>query len=175
MAGSIFIFVAWMAAAFVGMELLSYALHRFVFHGILWKVHITHHTKRHGRFETNDLFSAFFTSLAIVLLAVGFFQPLAKPWFALGLGMTLYGMLYFVVHDLMTHRRFFPLSAPKGWFETVRRAHLAHHQSIDKVGQEPFGLFLFPYRAYQEPRRRGEEKKGAGEPATPSVSTGRSE
>jgi beta-carotene 3-hydroxylase len=148
------IFTGWVVAAFIGMEIFSYVLHRWVFHGILWKIHLTHHTKRHGLFEANDFFSLFFTGLAIVLLAVGVFDPLGSPAFPLGLGMTIYGLLYFVVHDLMTHRRFFPMSAPAGWMDAVRRAHLAHHQSIDKEGREPFGLFLFPYRKYAEPKAR---------------------
>jgi beta-carotene 3-hydroxylase len=156
-------FLAWVAAAFIGMEILSYILHRWIFHGILWKIHITHHTKRHGLFEANDLFSFFFTGLAIVLLVVGFFDPLGSPSFPLGLGMTIYGLLYFTIHDLMTHRRFFPLSVPTGWIEVVRRAHLAHHQSTDKEGQEPFGLFLFPYRKYVHPKER---RKKSTESAT---------
>lgn len=166
-------FVGWMLGAFVGMEILSYGLHRWVFHGILWKIHITHHTKRHGLLEANDFFSFFFTGLAIVLLAVGFFDPLGQPAFAIGSGMTLYGLLYFVVHDLMTHRRFFPMSAPAGWFDTVRRAHLAHHQSIDKLGREPFGLFLFPYHQFRAPaRRRAKANPPVGDDPPPAATTG---
>jgi beta-carotene 3-hydroxylase len=157
------IFVAWALAAFIGMELLSYILHRWVFHGILWKIHITHHTKRHGLFEANDFFSFFFTGLAILLLAIGVFDPFGHPAFAIGTGMTLYGILYFIIHDLMTHRRFWPLSPPVAWIDVIRRAHLAHHQSAEKQGREPFGLFLFPYQKFRMPARRRNQTKVEGE------------
>ena len=150
------IFIGWTIAAFIGMELLSYALHRWVFHGPLWSVHVTHHTKRHSTFEANDLFAFFFTGLAIVLLIVGFWDlnPLYSTAFPIGLGMTIYGILYFIVHDLMTHKRFYPLAPTKGWMNSVRRAHLRHHQSAEKDGQEPFGLFLFPYSKFKDPPAR---------------------
>jgi beta-carotene 3-hydroxylase len=158
-----FVFIAWSAGAFMGMELLSYLLHRWVFHGILWKIHITHHTRRTGLLEANDLFSFFFTGLAILLLVVGLSDPLGNPAFAIGTGMTIYGMLYFVVHDLMTHRRFFPMSPAMRWMAMVRRAHLAHHQSIEKKGREPFGLFLFPYEEFRKPRSKRGRPHGPGD------------
>ena len=38
------------AVAFVAMEVLAYVLHRWVFHGPLWRIHRTHHDPaRHGR------------------------------------------------------------------------------------------------------------------------------
>lgn len=146
-------FLGLVVSAFVGMELLSYALHRWVFHGILWKIHVTHHTKRHGTFEANDAFSFFFTALAIVLLIVGLGDPLYSVAFPVGLGMTLYGLLYFFVHDMVTHKRFRPTSSRVDWIDLVRRAHLRHHQSIAKDGQEPFGLFLFRYGDFREPTK----------------------
>lgn len=147
-------FLGWMVAGFVGLELLSYVLHRWIFHGLLWKIHITHHTKQHGPFEWNDLFSVFFTALTIGLLAWGFSDPVGSVAFPVGLGMTTYGVLYFLIHDLITHRRFWPMRAKTAWVDTVRRAHLAHHQSIEKVGREPFGLFLFPYGQFAKPRSK---------------------
>ncbi|MBX9653355.1 sterol desaturase family protein [bacterium] len=155
MLSAILIFVAWTVAAFVGMELLSYGLHRWIFHGFLWKIHVTHHTKQHTLLEANDLFAIFFTGLAFVLMLVGFLRdPLHSIEFPIGLGMTIYGMLYFIIHDLMTHRRFFPLKPFSGWMDVVRRAHLRHHQSAEKDGLEPYGLFLFPYSKFRHPPER---------------------
>lgn len=153
-------FVGWMTGAFVGMEVLSYVLHRWVFHGPLWKIHESHHVKRHGTFERNDAFSAFFTVVAIVLLIVGLPDPLHSVAFPVGLGMTAYGMLYFLIHDLVTHKRFLPIRAKARWIQVVRRAHLHHHQFSDKPGHEPFGLFLLPYGNYIKPKS---ERSGGGE------------
>jgi beta-carotene 3-hydroxylase len=59
-----------------------------------------------------------------------------------GLGIAVYGVLYFIVHDLFTHRRFLPFKSKNKIILNVRAAHQKHHQSIDKAGNEPFGLFL---------------------------------
>jgi beta-carotene 3-hydroxylase len=152
MVSAIISFVGWIVAGFVGLEILSYGLHRWVFHGPLWSIHRSHHVKRHGTLEPNDVFAFFFSGLAIALIAVGLWNPLGASM-GLGVGMTLYGVLYFIVHDLLTHRRFFPMRSKSRTLNTIRRAHLHHHQSTQKPGQEPFGLILFPYSLYRdEPR-----------------------
>ncbi len=126
-----------------GLEAFSYVLHRWLFHGLLWPVHRTHHLPRRGVFELNDLFSLFFTLLAGGLLIFAP-VPLRASWqFPLGLGIAVYGLLYFVAHDLFTHRRWLPFKHRNATLNRVRRAHQRHHQSVAKKGQEPFGLFWF--------------------------------
>lgn len=142
-------FVGWMLGAFVGMEILSYGLHRWVFHGPLWRIHASHHQSRPGRFEANDVFAIFFSAVAIALLIIGLDDPIRSIPFPIGLGMTAYGFSYFVVHDLLTHKRFAPVTTKIGWLNAVRRAHLRHHQNAAKPGWEPFGLFLFPYKRFR--------------------------
>ena len=148
-------FAAWCAAGFVGLEIFSYALHRWVFHGLLWRVHRTHHTARHGKFELNDLFSVGFGGLAIGLLLAGFHAPLGPPWFALGCGITAYGGLYFLIHDIFTHRRYGSFESGNRLLQKLRQAHLRHHQSAERPGQEPYGLFLAPLGGFTaKPVRR---------------------
>ncbi len=160
-------FAAWLAAGFGGLEIFSYALHRWVFHGWLWRVHRTHHVARHGRFELNDLFSVGFGGAAVLLLLAGFRDPLGPPWFALGAGITLYGAVYFVVHDVFTHRRYAAFATENRLLNALRRAHLRHHQSAERPGQEPYGLFLVPYRRHWD----APERRAAAEPtgAPPEV------
>jgi beta-carotene 3-hydroxylase len=153
------VFLGWTAVGFVGLELVSYALHRWVFHGALWRVHRTHHTARHGLFEWNDLFSLAFALGAIVLLIAGLGDPLGSVSFPIGLGITLYGLCYFVVHDLYTHRRYLPFSSNSRVLQVLKRAHLRHHQSAEKPGQEPFGLFLFAYSEFMQPPAKGNASK----------------
>ena len=159
-------FAAWMAAGFLGLEVFSYAMHRWVFHGILWRIHRTHHVSRHGRFEWNDGFSVLFAGLAIGLLWAGFREPFGPPWFALGAGITAYGGVYFVVHDLFTHRRFAAFASDNRALNMLRRAHLRHHQSAELPGQEPYGLFLVPFREHwRPPARRSDHPPEADAPS----------
>jgi beta-carotene 3-hydroxylase len=135
-------FMGWVAFGFVGLEVLSYALHRWVFHGVLWRIHRTHHGVRHGSFELNDLFAIGFAAASIALIVVGLADPLRSPAFGVGVGFTLYGAVYFVVHDLFTHRRYLKFRSDNRLLRLLKRAHLKHHRSTSQDGSEPFGLFL---------------------------------
>lgn len=137
-------------AGFAGMEVVSYLVHRFLFHGLLWNIHQSHHEKGHDTFELNDLFSLAFATVSIYLMISGSQMWLSSWQFGTGLGIALYGVLYFIVHDLYAHRRFFPISSSNWLMQLVKRAHQNHHQSISKKGQEPYGLFLFPYKEYED-------------------------
>ena len=132
------------------MEIVSYLVHRFIFHGLLWQVHRSHHEPTHGLFELNDLFSIFFAGLSIYLMYQGIESPLTSAYFGVGLGIAIYGLLYFVIHDLFAHKRFMPFKSDNKLMRLIRYAHQRHHQSIDKEGQEPYGLFLFPYDKYNQ-------------------------
>ncbi len=139
---------ALILAGFVGMEIVSYAVHRFVFHGPFWKIHATHHRPHSGVLEHNDVFSLFFAVVAIVCVVFGVRNPMLAFLVPIGGGITLYGLLYFLLHDIYTHRRFLSLRGGTRWMRAIRRAHQRHHQSVDRVGNEPYGLFLFPYRRF---------------------------
>ena len=140
-------FALLVAAAFAVMEVAAYVLHRFVFHGLLWRLHRTHHDPAHGHgdgLEWNDLFSVGFGALSVGLLWAGRADPLASTAFPLGVGIAVYGALYFVLHDLYAHGRLGPVKMRNPAAQSVKRAHGRHHQSLSKEGQEPYGLFLFP-------------------------------
>lgn len=147
---AILIFFGWLLVGFVGMEIISYLVHRFIFHGVLWEIHRSHHEPTHGMFELNDLFSLFFATVSVYLMYHGSVAPLESTGFAVGTGIAVYGILYFVIHDLFAHKRFMPFKSDSYIMRLIRYAHQRHHQSIDKDGQEPYGLFLFPYDKYQK-------------------------
>ena len=42
-------------ASFAGMELVAWALHKYILHTFLWVIHESHHIPRNGTFEKNDL------------------------------------------------------------------------------------------------------------------------
>ena len=149
-------FTSLAAASFAGMEVSSYVLHRFVFHGPLWGVHKSHHEPghRHGPFEANDLFSVGFAAVSMGAMWAGRKAPAESTAFPLGLGVAVYGGAYFVLHDLYTHGRFAPFKTKNAAAQSVKRAHGRHHQSLSRTGQEPYGLFLFPPSYGRRFRRR---------------------
>ncbi|MDX1636784.1 MAG: hypothetical protein R3281_02365 [Balneolaceae bacterium] len=151
--GDLLSFGGYITLGFCGMEIVSYLLHRYLFHGVLWEIHESHHTPTHGRFEMNDLFSLFFAAVSVGLMVWGSGSPLDSAAFALGVGIAIYGLLYFVIHDLFAHKRFMPFNSDSRLMRLIRRAHQRHHQSADKEGQEPYGLFLFPYDKYRKDNR----------------------
>ncbi|RYZ66828.1 MAG: hypothetical protein EOP05_18570, partial [Proteobacteria bacterium] len=137
---------------FLGMEAVAYFAHKYLFHGVLWFLHKSHHEPRAPGLELNDIFGPFFAIIAIVLIG-GYAAPeyleITRP---IGAGMTLYGAVYFFIHDMYTHRRFWKIDLPSKWLSTMRSAHRHHHSNIKKEGQEPFG-FVF-YQTF-EPKRPG--------------------
>jgi len=131
-------FTMFLFLGLIGMEIFSYLIHRFLFHGILWPIHKSHHISGHHIFELNDAFSVFFSLISIGLIFSG------DSWaFPLGLGMALYGLLYFIIHDILIHKRFLRITISNRLVNHVKYEHQNHHQVVDKKGREPYGLFVF--------------------------------
>jgi beta-carotene 3-hydroxylase len=142
-------FISLAALSFILMELLSYVLHRYIFHGLFWRIHKTHHESSHSVFELNDLFSFSFSIAAIVLMIIGLQENILESLsFPIGMGITIYGILYFIIHDIYTHKRFAKLKTDNRIINIIKKAHQKHHQSAKKIGNEPYGLFLFDYELF---------------------------
>lgn len=148
--------VALAVAAF--METWAMLLHGRVWHSWLWRVHRSHHRKRIGRWEANDALSMLHAPIAIAAILYG---CMAAPSlgrdiaFGVGIGMTMFGIAYVVVHDGLVHGRL-PVEklAKLRYFERVREAHLLHHK---KGARGPYGLFLGPWEAAWENKRLASE------------------
>ena len=137
---------------FMAMEFSGWFIHKYIMHGILWKIHKTHHAHTKGFFELNDLFSLLFASIAIVLIFLGIDRWDYRFW--LGLGITIYGMSYFFLHDVLIHRRLKLFSKPKkGDLAGIFSAHQAHHYSKEKDGAVSFGLFIVPKKYFKNKGR----------------------
>lgn len=133
-------FIFFTILGFAAMEIFSYVVHRWIFHGLLWKIHVSHHKSHSGIFELNDVFSLIFALISVGLMVFG-----NETAFAVGCGIAIYGFIYFITHDLFTHRRFAPFNSTNKLLLLIRAAHQRHHQSAEKTGLEPFGLFLFDF------------------------------
>jgi beta-carotene 3-hydroxylase len=127
------------------MEAVAWATHRYVMHGILWVLHEDHHRPRRRGFQKNDLFAVFFAVWAIVFFAWGRVSGAWAPY-SVGAGMTLYGLGYFLFHDVMFHHRV-PWLRLKPWthyLKRIVRAHADHHQSFAKGQARSFGFLYAP-------------------------------
>ncbi len=133
-------------AAFGGMEVFAWAMHRFVMHGALWCWHRSHHEPRHGVFERNDLFGVIFALPAILFIWFG--VNVSAWWLPLGLGITAYGAVYAVFHDGLVHARFAaPLDGRRGFWRARVQAHRIHHAVVTREGCVSFGfLWVRPIR-----------------------------
>jgi beta-carotene 3-hydroxylase len=132
-----------LCASFGGMEVFTALFHRFIMHGLLWRIHVTHHVRKgRGPFEMNDVFVGFFTVAAICLIIVGLPDGVSV-W--IGAGIAFYGMTYFVIHDIVIHKRFARPPAPKNaYLQAIYRAHMAHHKHTDNATGEAYGLLWVP-------------------------------
>lgn len=132
------------------MEIISWILHKYLFHGPLWFIHKTHHDRTlHSTLELNDIFSLIFTIISIAFIYSGWFTP-SSTHLGIGLGITLYGLIYFIVHDGLIHQRypFWRTKSSNTYLKQVQRAHQRHHIHPNKAPSEEFGLFFIIGKKY---------------------------
>ncbi len=140
--------VIFIMCGFVSMEFSGWLIHKHIMHGPLWKIHKTHHQASKSIFELNDLFSLFFGTVAVLLIFLGLPEFDYRFW--MGVGITIYGIAYFLLHDVMIHKRLKWLSKPKNRIlAAIFRAHQAHHYTNKKEGSVSFGLFVVPKKYYK--------------------------
>jgi beta-carotene 3-hydroxylase len=142
-------------AAVVGMEFMAWFTHKFVMHGFLWKWHEDHHLPRHqkeGFFEKND---RFFLVYAVPSALCYIYGSATQTWwiFCVGIGISIYGLIYFLIHDVYIHRRFnwFPL-LDNTYSRAILRAHGAHHSKQTKDHTESFGLLVIHPKFFRKRR-----------------------
>lgn len=142
--------------AFIAMEGVAWATHKYVMHGPLWCLHSDHHRKDHaGVLERNDLFFLVFATPSLALFAWGAHTGPAAPWAWIGLGILLYGIAYFLVHEVFIHQRLKTLRRTRSaYLLALRRAHKAHHKHLTKADGTCFGMLLVPLRYLREARRQ---------------------
>ena len=131
-------------AVFAGMEGFAWIVHRYVMHGPLWCWHRSHHTPGPGRLERNDLFALIF---ALPAIACFLLAHMSNWWLPPAIGITAYGLVYFIFHDGFVQGRLpVPLSR-KGIGRAHLQAHRLHHAVATRDGCVSFGfLWVKPIR-----------------------------
>ncbi|TXI81852.1 MAG: beta-carotene hydroxylase [Flavobacteriales bacterium] len=147
--------VAIVGIAFVCMEGVAWLTHKYVMHGFLWHLHADHHQKdHHHRIERNDAFFLIFALPSMALFAIGGHQGLHTPWLWIGLGILIYGIAYFFVHEVFIHQRIKWLRNTKNpYFLGIRKAHKIHHKHLGKEDGECFGMLWVPLKYFREARK----------------------
>ena len=142
---------------FIGMEGVAWFAHRYIMHGFLWRLHEDHHYKGEDRFfEKNDYFFLIFATPGIVLIIVGSLLGFHLPYFWAGLGISVYGFSYFIVHDVFIHQRFKWLrNTDSIYFRAIRKAHKVHHKHLGKEDGECFGMLWVPLKYFKEAKQSG--------------------
>lgn len=144
------------------MEFVAWSNHKYIMHGPLWGWHKDHHVndlkrpdealQEHKGFEKNDLFFLVYAIPAIILMIVGFAISNSSLIF-IAIGISLYGFTYFVVHDLIYHKRLKVGLLQKNsnrYIKAVIKAHRAHHKPKTAADFESYGLLIFPKRFFKE-------------------------
>jgi beta-carotene 3-hydroxylase len=127
-------------ASVIVMEFVAWASHKYIMHGWGWGWHRDHHEPHDNMLEKNDLFGIVGAVIAISLFVVGYYYSLAIWW--MGVGVTVYGLIYTFVHDGLVHQRYFRWVPKSGYAKRLVQAHKLHHATIGKEGGVSFG-FVF--------------------------------
>jgi len=150
------VYVLVTLVVFALMELVAWATHRWVMHGFLWVLHRDHHEPHKGRLEKNDWFALFFSVPSIACCYEG--DRHSNPWLiCVGLGILLYGIAYFLAHDVIVHQRVKWISRSRNrYIRQLRWAHKMHHKHLGRKKGESFG-FLFVEKKYRDKIKKDEE------------------
>lgn len=137
-------------ATFFVMEGMTWLIHKYIMHGFLWMLHRDHHDhSNEGKMERNDYFFAIFAIPTIALMYYGTINNF-NIYFYIAIGITLYGMAYFFVHDIFIHQRFKILKNTKNpYLLAIRRGHKQHHKHIGKEQGECFGFLWVPLKYFK--------------------------
>jgi beta-carotene 3-hydroxylase len=151
------IYVLATLGAYVGMEFMAWFTHKYVMHGLLWKWHEDHHQPKHakhGFWEKND---RFFLVFAIPSAFCYMYGSMAQTWwvFFIGVGISLYGLTYFLIHDVYIHRRFSWFKQLDGTYSrAILRAHGAHHTKTTREDGESFGLLVVHPKYFRKRKKQ---------------------
>lgn len=122
------------------MEAFAWWAHKYVMHGWGWGWHRDHHEPHDNVLEKNDLFAVVFGTIVIAMFAVGYYVSDMLWWAAMGI--TIYGVIYTVIHDGLVHQRYFRWVPKRGYAKRLVQAHKLHHATVGKEGGVSFGFVV---------------------------------
>ena len=148
---SVILYIGIVVLTFCIMEGITWLTHKYIMHGLLWTLHEDHHNKQPHFFEKNDYFFVIFAVIAMTFFSIGTYVPGWEFLIFIGIGITLYGIGYFLVHDILIHQRFKLFTRTTNvYFRALRKAHKIHHKHLGKEEGECFGMLFVPFRYFRE-------------------------
>ncbi|OCB77897.1 sterol desaturase family protein [Flavobacterium crassostreae] len=137
-------------SVFLIMECVTWLTHKYIMHGLMWYFHADHHQPKYANvFERNDIFFVIFAIPSIVLFYYGVAGGINHLFF-IGLGITAYGICYFLIHDVLIHQRFkWFKNTNNSYLKGLRKAHKVHHKHLGKEHGECFGMLFVPFKYYK--------------------------
>ena len=150
------LFLLLVLCTFIAMVGVTWLTHRFVMHGFLWYLHQDHHQKGPGFFEKNDAFFLIFAIPSWLCIMLGLQNKIY--WVAaIGFGIAMYGLAYFLVHEVIIHQRFkWFTKSNNTYIRAIRWAHKMHHKHLNKEDGESFGMLMVAKKYWDKVR---EDKK----------------
>lgn len=138
-------------AAFMAMEFMAWFTHKYIMHGTMWHFHKDHHDhSNESFFEKNDIFFLIFAIPSWLGIMFGAMHGFDFKFY-IGIGILLYGIAYFLVHDVVIHQRFKWFSKSENWYvKGIKRAHKIHHKSFGKHDSENFGMLIVPFHYFKQ-------------------------
>lgn len=132
---------------FFFMEFVAWFTHKYIMHGLLWFLHRDHHQGHKGFFEKNDYFFLVFAVPSAYCYMAGIINHDIRLY--IGIGISLYGLAYFLVHEVIIHQRFkFLKNWDNKYILGIRRAHKIHHKRLEKENGENFGMLFVPLKYF---------------------------
>jgi beta-carotene 3-hydroxylase len=131
------------------MEFVAWATHKYLMHGLLWRLHKDHHVvDKNKKFQKNDFFFLIFAIPSILLIYIGY--EYGNIFWLFGVGIALYGLGYFIVHEIIIHQRL-PLfkKSNNSYIKSIRMAHKVHHKTLGKYGASSFGMLIVPKKYFE--------------------------
>jgi beta-carotene 3-hydroxylase len=144
----IILYISAIILTFLFMEFVAWFLHKYVMHGFGWYLHEDHHRYTKGKIEKNDIFGIFFAVVSFLFILTGTLGNYDIR-LAIGIGIMLYGLGYFLVHDIFFHKRIKIKFRPKSkYIKRILNAHSTHHQKSKEHKGVCFG-FLYANKKYE--------------------------
>ena len=149
---TIAIYILITISAFLVMEAITWFSHKYVMHGFLWYLHEDHHQPKYANtFEKNDWFFVYFAIISISLFYSGSFIEGLEFCTYIGLGILGYGLAYFMVHEIIIHKRLFSNWKQEFfYFKALQKAHRMHHSHLGPEDGECFGMLWVPCKYFKE-------------------------
>jgi len=136
-------------ATFLFMEFVAWSVHKYIMHGFLWYLHKDHHqVDKNKILQKNDAFFLIFAIPSAILIIYGIENFSYQLY--IGIGIALYGLAYFVVHEIIIHQRVKILNRiDNKYIRAIRFAHKVHHKKLEKENSDSFGMLLVSFKYFK--------------------------